>query len=611
MQFSTLITLTPPYSCPSQAGRRGGALDEAADEEERMQHMTMQREEQIKLHSKVRAGEHRKTVVSKPIDINATYEPPSYPKSDAEIKCIDEALGENFIFSELTHEQRLKLIDAMQKEQVAEGTAIITQGDEKSDFFYVVEEGTVNFIANGNHVGSCSKGGSFGELALLYNSPRAASCLAETKCKLWKVDQYTFRYMLARNAHEQEQDLCKVINKIDLFSTLDMKCKLKFAESMTRVKFACGERIVTKGDPGEVFYIIENGNVKISDIGLGDSQAVDQILTAGDWFGERSLLTGEPRAATVTAVSDVTCLAVARNTFESTIGSLSSALDHGMKKHFLKSLPLFAHSAFNDHEIDQLADLVTEQCFRKGDKLAEMDKPYRRDLWIIRHGRLLVVGKKGKTYKLKTGDYFGDKSVKAEKGRLSSHDAIVEENTTCWVLSREDMESVIGDINRLGDIVPFAPSTLNKTITLNRLKKHRILGMGAFGKVWLVSHKTTKAPYALKVIDKKVVVRAQQAKSVIREKNIMASLEHPLLISLVASFQDDFNLYLVLGLIQGGELFSILHKDGRKNLPVSDSRFYAACVVEALNHLHQRNIAYRCVLILISKVCRKMHPNLC
>lgn len=117
--------------------------------------------------------------------------------------------------------------------------------------------------------------------------------------------------------------------------------------------------------------------------------------------------------------------------------------------------------------------------------------------------------------------------------------------------------------------------------------------IGAFGKVWLVSNRNGNEPYALKTISKRQLIQANQVKGVIREKQIMASLEHPFILGLVGSFQDDDFLYLLLPLIQGGELFNVIHTDKRDGISNEASIFYGACILEALGHLHARSIVYR------------------
>jgi len=97
----------------------------------------------------------------------------------------------------------------------------------------------------------------------------------------------------------------------------------------------------------------------------------------------------------------------------------------------------------------------------------------------------------------------------------------------------------------------------------------------------------------LKTISKRELVDADQIKGVLREKQIMASIEHPFILPLIGSFQDAENLYLLLPLIQGGELFNVIHTDKRAGLDNEPSQFYAACILEALGYLHARNIVYR------------------
>lgn len=111
--------------------------------------------------------------------------------------------------------------------------------------------------------------------------------------------------------------------------------------------------------------------------------------------------------------------------------------------------------------------------------------------------------------------------------------------------------------------------------------------------MWLATSRDAKDPYALKTISKRQLIDAGQVKGVLREKQIMASIEHPFILPLVGSFQDDENLYLLLPLIQGGELFNVVHTEKREGLDNDPSQFYAACILEALGHLHARNIVYR------------------
>mmetsp|Transcript_13885 Transcript_13885/g.20276 ORF Transcript_13885/g.20276 Transcript_13885/m.20276 type:complete len:772 (+) Transcript_13885:154-2469(+) len=575
-------------SC-SQDSSQGGASNSVDQNGNMQDDHALKREELINMHARVRP-QRQQNVFAQPVDINEDFVTPHYPKSDGAVQFIDSALADNFIFASLTTKERRLLIDAMMMETVAAGTVIIQQGDI-GDFFYVVEDGHVSFSVDGNHVGACTRGASFGELALLYNCPRAATCVSNSACRLWKVDQYTFRHMLANNTANQQKDVHDVLRKVPFLSELDDRMLLKISDALTTVTFHAGERIINKGDVGEVFYILREGSAKVHDIGFGDSQYVDQHLGPSDFFGEGALLTGEARMANVTATSNCSCLCLSRDTFEKTLGPLQDLIDSSAMKRVLMGIPIFANSQFQPFEMARLNELITEEKFNAGDILAEEGKSLKQCLFIIQKGKITVANDNGLINNLTKGDYFGEKTLQADEGSVSHATITVEEQAICGVLTKQSIESVIGSLSRLGK----AMSNKNKLISLklNELKKIRILGVGTFGKVWLVSHTRTKKPYALKMLNKREIIGHHQVEGVIREKNIMASIDHPFVVNLVATTQDDRNLYMIVDLVQGGELFSVIHTETRDGVPNTNARFYAACILESLSHLHHRHICYR------------------
>jgi len=115
-----------------------------------------------------------------------------------------------------------------------------------------------------------------------------------------------------------------------------------------------------------------------------------------------------------------------------------------------------------------------------------------------------------------------------------------------------------------------------------------------FGRVWLVQHKTSSTVYALKVMDKKEIIQRKMIQGVTREKNVMASVEHPFILNLVSTFQDKSSIYMLMSYVQGGELFGLIYNISKKGHLSNDAAaFYGACLVEALSHLHSRNICHR------------------
>mmetsp|Transcript_21154 Transcript_21154/g.48564 ORF Transcript_21154/g.48564 Transcript_21154/m.48564 type:complete len:366 (-) Transcript_21154:126-1223(-) len=119
------------------------------------------------------------------------------------------------------------------------------------------------------------------------------------------------------------------------------------------------------------------------------------------------------------------------------------------------------------------------------------------------------------------------------------------------------------------------------------------VGTGTFGRVRVVKVKGSedRTPLALKILKKSEVLRLKQVEHVKSETKILAMIEHPFIVNLLTTFQDEKRLFLVLEFVNGGELFSHLRKEGR--LPNDDARFYAGEITLAFQYLHDKNIIYR------------------
>lgn len=89
------------------------------------------------------------------------------------------------------------------------------------------------------------------------------------------------------------------------------------------------------------------------------------------------------------------------------------------------------------------------------------------------------------------------------------------------------------------------------------------------------------------------ILRHKQVKGVIREKEIMEKVLHPFLIDMVNAFQDDKNLYMVLKLYPGGELYNMLHQKKSDGVKKSVAIFYAAGILQALDFMHLKSVIYR------------------
>jgi len=120
----------------------------------------------------------------------------------------------------------------------------------------------------------------------------------------------------------------------------------------------------------------------------------------------------------------------------------------------------------------------------------------------------------------------------------------------------------------------------------------KVIGKGSFGKVLQARHKTEKVIYAVKVLNKVAIMKRNEARHIMSERNVLLkNIKHPFLVSLRYSFQTNDKLYFVLDYVNGGELFFHLQKE--RHFPEQRAKFYAAEIASAIGYLHSQNIIYR------------------
>lgn len=142
--------------------------------------------------------------------------------------------------------------------------------------------------------------------------------------------------------------------------------------------------------------------------------------------------------------------------------------------------------------------------------------------------------------------------------------------------------------------------------------KIKLIGKGDVGKVYLVREKKSSRLYAMKgkpgfelvlqstcanwkppVLSKKEMIKRNKIKRALAEQEILATSNHPFIVTLYHSFQSDDHLYLCMEYCSGGEFFRALQTRPNKCVDEDAARFYAAEVTAALEYLHLMGFIYR------------------
>ena len=131
-----------------------------------------------------------------------------------------------------------------------------------------------------------------------------------------------------------------------------------------------------------------------------------------------------------------------------------------------------------------------------------------------------------------------------------------------------------------------------KKASVKNFSMLRVIGKGSFGKVILAKHNRSDQMYAIKVMEKEIIIEQDAVDRIMSEHNVLLANEaHPFVVSLHYSFQTPLKLYFVLDYVNGGELYFHLNRETK--FSAVRSMFYAAELASALGFLHGLNILYR------------------
>lgn len=548
-----------------------------------------------------RAAMRRRDIMAESVTLDpigsswANSAPPAKPAETVEL--IAQALLSNFLFYSIERDDVEAIVQQMTEKQVENNDVIIQEGDS-GDYLYVVESGQFSITVGESIVNTAQRGASFGELALIYNCPRTATVACTQAGRLWALDRVTFRRLVARLQLDQLTECKNALRKVELLHVLTEAQLGQLAEAAQIVNFSRGDRIIKKGERGNVLYIIKSGSVVCSEF---DTTETTLRLVENDYFGERALVTHEPRAANVTAETDVTLIALDRTAFDDLLGGLREIIDRNLSIRVLQSIPLLQHLSVSEKE--RLFEALEPVNFADGEFVIKEGEE-GSTFYIIKNGSAIVrkevesgeMRTKKQVATLSKGNFFGEMSLL--RGEPRQADVIADGSLECLTLARDKFVELLGPVQEVLNREANERATelqRQEVISLDQLEVLQTLGSGTFGRVKLVRHKTTGTPYAMKVISKANVVAYKQQKNVVNEKAIMARCNHPFILKLFQTYKDATSLYLLTEFVQGGELFTYLHcspsSPGR--LSNDHARFYAAHVLLALEYLHDRSIVYR------------------
>jgi len=227
------------------------------------------------------------------------------------------------LFATMSEAELELMVSRLKLERHGVGRTIIRQGDE-GHRFYIVRRGHVEVTQRDERgvtgvVNQLDRGDYFGELALLRDAPRNATCRATVPTETLSLSREDFgRLVRERFALRDKVDRsiarAELLRRLPLFAELDGLQIQRVAAQLREEDLETGAVFIRQGEIGDSFYLIESGRVQVYVTDNGHERAVFE-RGPGEYVGEIALLLDVPRTASVRALAETRLLVLHKDDF--------------------------------------------------------------------------------------------------------------------------------------------------------------------------------------------------------------------------------------------------------------------------------------------------------
>ena len=367
-------------------------------------------------------------------------------------------ISKHFFLQTLTNQAKNEIIISMSLYSLKEGKTLYTQGSI-GNYWYIVHSGQLNKLMDDKIISTINAGDSFGEHALMNNSPRTYTVVAVTDCKLWVLKRHVFRKILEFIFTLNYEQNMKFLEGINI--PLDSTIKSIMANNLIQEIYTKGQYICKEGEVGSCMYIIKEGEVECI-----KKDKVIRVLKQGDNFGQKALLENAKRSLDVKAKTDVKIYSISSSFFETQFGE-----NFREQLYFSFISTAFINSSnfnkINTKMISKTFGFFSFRSLKNGELVYPKDQRVCEKLCVVLEGN--IVDKTINKTEAKRYEILFEKQLVEGSEELIKHDLIAEPDC---ILAEIDFEKFKEE---LGGDLKTAHTKSNQLKSFGNISLFRIL----------------------------------------------------------------------------------------------------------------------------------------
>ena len=485
------------------------------------------------------------------------------------------------IFGIASTDQKIRLANNIYRETHLEDKTIYDKG-KLSNCIYILKDGSINLQKDGKIMKTLTKGECFGCFEVICNSNRITDAIAKEKTHLLTIPVFWLKNLYGDNYRS--------VLAISLIKVAFMNCpnlkklNLKFIDEIFNlITFKFYEKeteIIKSGEPKNSLIIVTIEGELIDATGKIVCQR-NCVLNGKEIYEEdMTRIQGGIRckANSFLAILKNTDLKQHFKCSLKMLGEKSSFIEQ------LKKVTLFKN--LTNAKLENLSKKIKVEKVPNGKNVITQGEEGTR-FYIIKKGLVDIFVNNKYIRTMNENEYLGDRALCFKEPRSAT--AKANGDVEVYYLEKEAFETVIE--KNLKDYLKDRLYLQDDTVDLKELDYYMKLGSGSYGNVSLVRYRKNKYFYAIKNISCKQILYTQLHQNLELERSILVKIDHPFIVKLVKTMKDKNYVYFLMDFIKGKELFDVIRDIGLLNK--SQTQFYGASIMLAVQYLHERKFIYR------------------